>query len=65
MDIRSGYKGGPLMNPLARIQKDTTMTPQEALDYINGARFENYSGQIIGAARWARPVYCVRDRLQL
>lgn len=43
----SGYKGGPLMNPLARIQKDTTMTPQEALDYINGARFENYSGQII------------------
>lgn len=43
----SGYKGGPLMNPLARIQKDTTMTPQEALDYINGARFVNYSGQII------------------
>ena len=47
MDIRSGYKGGPLMNPLARIQKDTTMTPQEALDYINGARFVKNSGQII------------------
>ena len=23
------------------------MTPQEALDYINGARFANYSGQIV------------------
>jgi hypothetical protein len=43
----SGYKGGPLMNPLARIQKDTTMTPQEALEFLDGARFENYSGQII------------------
>ena len=31
------------------------MTPQK-LDYINGARFVNYSGQIIRSA-WARPVY--------
>jgi hypothetical protein len=42
-----GYKGGPLVNPLARIQEDKTVTPQEALDFLGGARFENYSGQII------------------
>jgi hypothetical protein len=29
-----GYKGGPLMNPLARIQESKTMTPQEALDTV-------------------------------
>jgi hypothetical protein len=42
-----GYKGGPLVNPLARIQENKTVTPQEALDFLGGARFENYSGQII------------------
>jgi len=45
--LLDGYLGGSLPNPLARVQETKEMTPQEALDFLDGARFENYSGQII------------------